>query len=661
MTKLRILCVGTGRDGTQSVNYMVQHLLDRCGGGQAMHEYCCREFCQAFCDHRETGDSAYLTALQRMVVDCSFDCIVSHGYAAILPLFAEQYGRSLKLVHLRRADRGACIASLMKNCELFPTAYRYYSSSPEAKVSRMAAFHFDEMSKTDWDRLPIEERFAWYYDKTHALIDGYGGLFDEQIEIETETLGEEATRRTLARVVTGTDAALPPNAHLNAASIDIATFPTEHQHKMHWLMGRLNLQEIARDDVYALDYFLEKYIAWTGYQITNAPQLETAKPVAAEKIRADLGRAIGTVRRRLREMESLHGLREHHHADQERPRAPAPSVELVKEGVEAGMNDLRRYADVFDTVRAWSGTVPRGYVIDFLGIIRPEEFTETSPGNSAHVEGVEKRSRLPSLGEAQAGESFWFEALNWILAARDARERFVMISLGALHGYQAVGSCRALQLVNPMPYKLVAVEPIPENILRMRQLMRANGIDPDDQWIVQAAVSDTNEPAFFPVGAAGGGWNCVSTDNQVARADYFKQFILEERTEEALRSLLLHNSTGLQKEIVDGRNISAEIKLVSCVTLRDLLGPFDRIDFLEADMQESEIRAFPLFLDLLRRKVKRVHIATHGSRVHDDLHTMFVSKGWNIVFSYAPETTHPSPWGPFKTNDGVLTVVNPDL
>ena len=48
-SKLRLLCVGTGRDGTQSLNHMVQHLLDRSGGGQAMHEYCCRELYQAFC------------------------------------------------------------------------------------------------------------------------------------------------------------------------------------------------------------------------------------------------------------------------------------------------------------------------------------------------------------------------------------------------------------------------------------------------------------------------------------------------------------------------------------------------------------------------------------------------------------------------------------
>ena len=60
----------------------------------------------------------------------------------------------------------------------------------------------------------------------------------------------------------------------------------------------------------------------------------------------------------------------------------------------------------------------------------------------------------------------------------------------------------------------------------------------------------------------------------------------------------------------------AEIKLVSAVTLRDVLGPFDVVDYLELDIQQSEIMVFPPFLDLLQAQVRRVHIGTHGNDVH---------------------------------------------
>jgi hypothetical protein len=307
-SNLKLLCVGTGRDGTQSLNYMIQHVFSETGERQTMHEYCCREIYQAFCDFTETGDERHADALKRMVAGCPYDSIVGNGYAAILPLFAERYGRGLKIVHLHRDDREACIASLIKNCELFPTAYRYYSSSAEAEVKRMAAFHFGDMSRAEWDSLPLREKFAWYYDKTHALVRQHLALFDHHIEVATESLNDEATRRVIADFVGGGAAPAPPRTHLNAAVIDISSFPERHRVKMNWLMGRLNMEELAKDDVYALNYFLDKYVAWTGYQIADAPQLGgTVAPSAAE-IAADLERASRIMEERLREIDALYKL-----------------------------------------------------------------------------------------------------------------------------------------------------------------------------------------------------------------------------------------------------------------------------------------------------------------------------------------------------------------
>jgi hypothetical protein len=306
-SKLKILCVGTGRDGTQSLNHMIQRIFIETGDQKSEHEYCCREIYQAFCDFSETGDSGHADELKRMVADCPYDSIVGNGYAAILPLFAEHYGRGLKVVHLYR-DREACIESLIMNCELFPAAYRYYSSSPEAKVKRMAAFHFGDIPRAAWDRLPIREKFGWYFDKTHALVRQHLALFDHHIEIATERLNDEATRRAIADFVGGGEAAPPPRTHLNASVIDISSFSKRHQVKMNWLMGRLNMEELAKDEVYALNYFLDKFVAWIGYQISNAPQLGGTAAASAPEIAADLERAGRIMSERLREIEALYKL-----------------------------------------------------------------------------------------------------------------------------------------------------------------------------------------------------------------------------------------------------------------------------------------------------------------------------------------------------------------
>jgi hypothetical protein len=104
----------------------------------------------------------------------------------------------------------------------------------------------------------------------------------------------------------------------------------------------------------------------------------------------------------------------------------------------------------------------------------------------------------------------------------------------------------------------------------------------------------------------------------------------------------------------------AEVKFVSAVTLNDILGPFDTVDYLEADIQQSEILVFPPFIDLLKRKVRRIHIGTHGIDVHRSLHELFEKSGWEIVFSYEPSTQYPYALGSFVTKDGVLTVRNPN-
>lgn len=328
-------------------------------------------------------------------------------------------------------------------------------------------------------------------------------------------------------------------------------------------------------------------------------------------------------------------------------------------GAQVLMNNLEHYATIFDGIRPFSGDVAKGYMVDCLGTLTSTDFLIDIDPTS--MGGAYANPQFPSLGNGQNGEP-WFECVNWVVAAREARERFVMITLGACYGAQAVGCIRALQLTNPIPYRIVAVEPIPEQYEWMMRFMRENDIDPDAQWLLQTAISDRNAPVLFPVGSPGSGaQNCFSTNEHGAREAYLHELLRSGRAEEALSKLLLENRTGIKTNLVPDHNLPAEIKLVSAVTLKDLLGPFDRVDYLESDIQQSEILVFPAFLDLLKRKVRRIHIGTHGSEVHWTLHKLFEESGWEIVFSYEPNAAHQSALGSFTTNDGILTMVNPDL
>jgi len=332
------------------------------------------------------------------------------------------------------------------------------------------------------------------------------------------------------------------------------------------------------------------------------------------------------------------------------------------------VNGLEAFADVFKGIEPWSGYVPPQFIVDFLGMQIDIEFHPmlfTDPNFKPEVVGGSfERTAIPLLADVRtpADAEAWFEAVDWVVSAREANDRYVMITLGANYGAQAVGAYRALQIVNPLPYKLVAVEPVPGNLEWIRRHMQNNNVDPDEQWIVPLAISDSIEPVFFPVGAPGvGSNNCYSTNERAARMQYADDFIASGKSAEALRNLLMNNTTGITKHAVSGHDFDTEIKLVSSITLEELLSPFERVDLLEADIQQSEILVFPPFIELLRRKVRRIHIGTHGDDVHTALHDLFADHGWDIIFSIKPNSKFESALGNFETNDGVLTVRNPDI
>lgn len=323
------------------------------------------------------------------------------------------------------------------------------------------------------------------------------------------------------------------------------------------------------------------------------------------------------------------------------------------------VNNLDAFVDAFDGLTPYSGVADGDFLVDFLGVKTAAGF-RAMWGERPPAAGSVIDTDPPSMASGEG----WFEAVNWVEAAREARDRYVMFSLGACYGNQAVGAYKALQTLNPMPAKLVCVEGVPENVAWIRQHFRDNEIDPDEHWILEAGLGADNKPILFPVGSPGcGAQNCFTTNHAEGRMAVAKAVAEDGRFDAMLYNLLLNNATGMQIELArgSGYDFKAELKLVSSVTLADVLGPFDRVDYIEADIQESEIIVFPPAIELLTRKVRRVHLGTHGVDVHYQMRDLFAGHGWEVVFNYPPNGEFETPWGNFTTNDGVLTVVNPRL
>jgi hypothetical protein len=104
--------------------------------------------------------------------------------------------------------------------------------------------------------------------------------------------------------------------------------------------------------------------------------------------------------------------------------------------------DLREYAHIFTSITPWSGDVPKGYVVDFLGTLTPAEFRAMWGVDAKSVGGNHQATALPTIADGEG----WFEAVNWIIAAQEAREHYVMVTLGACYGAQAEGAIARCKL-----------------------------------------------------------------------------------------------------------------------------------------------------------------------------------------------------------------------
>tara|TARA_R110002167_G_scaffold75500_1_gene210614 strand:+ start:1309 stop:2295 length:987 start_codon:yes stop_codon:yes gene_type:complete len=323
------------------------------------------------------------------------------------------------------------------------------------------------------------------------------------------------------------------------------------------------------------------------------------------------------------------------------------------------VNNLEAFVNSFEGITPYSGMSEPDFLVDFLGVKTAAEFRKMWGGQpTAGVTPIE--TSLPPMASGEG----WFEAVNWVEAAREARGHYVMMTLGACYGNQAVGAYKALQAINPMPAKLVCVEGDPENVAWIHQHFRDNGIDPNDHWILEAALGADNKPILYPVGSPGSGaQNCYSTNCAEGRMAVAETVARDGRFDAMLYNLLLNNATGMSINLAQDSDydFKAELKFVSATTLVDVLGPFDRVDYVESDIQQSEAIVFPPAIEALSRKVRRVHMGTHGGDVHQQMVDLFVRDGWELVFDYPPNSRFETPWGNFETNDGVLTVLNPRL
>ena len=312
---------------------------------------------------------------------------------------------------------------------------------------------------------------------------------------------------------------------------------------------------------------------------------------------------------------------------------------------------------VFEGVEPWKGEIQAGRQRNFFGALQPIEPHERGtplPKETRYVE-----TELPKITD---GEVF-LEFLTTLMAVRSARNRFTMVSLGAHFGGPLVDAALALDAINPMPCYLVGVEADPNMCAMLDEHFRENGVDPNDHWIVNSAVGDTTKPVLFTVSESRTG------SNTAFGLEYQRQAVLDVinnsgQGEMVLKNIILEGTTRLVMPMDSYEGMpeaNGELKFVSATTIADILNPLSFVDYLEIDIQKAEAYALEPAMEAIGRKVRWLHLGTHGNDIHEFLIELFSARGWDILINLTPWTKFETQEGSFETCDGVIFARNPSL
>jgi FkbM family methyltransferase len=283
--------------------------------------------------------------------------------------------------------------------------------------------------------------------------------------------------------------------------------------------------------------------------------------------------------------------------------------------------------------------VQDGSLIDFVAShTRPDMLPE---GWTAPPEGT--KLNPPPFDEE------YFEWIDLLETVMLAREQFTMLELGAGYGRWAARGALAARR-RGLAVRLGVVEAEPQHVIWLREHLALNGIATREYRLFEAAVSDEPGTTVFYVAMPEG------YASNSAR-EWYGQAIAGSAHEAAEADV---------QELYCGRPLIAlpagwkgvEVPLI---TVAKVLEHYDLVDLADLDVQGEEAKVIRAGIEVVSRKVRRLHIGTHGRDIESELRETLRSAGWQCLRDYACQQWNRTPFGWLQFGDGVQSWINPRL
>lgn len=241
------------------------------------------------------------------------------------------------------------------------------------------------------------------------------------------------------------------------------------------------------------------------------------------------------------------------------------------------------------------------------------------------------------------GEDY-LEWVSIVEAVTCAKDRFVMLELGAGYGRWCINAMFALKFLNPIPFHFVAVEAETSHFRFLKDYFSAHGLSLQEHRLIEAAVDIRNGHASFYMG---------DPNQWYGQRIHSRKNTLLHRIYHSIKNAYLRSRAKIKT--------NKRMELVKTITLNSILVDYDRVDLIDMDIQGSELEVLSASIDLLNQKVKRVHIGTHSKEIDDGLKKLFLEQGWKNIHLYPLFGTCATPYGMNTFNDGIQSWVNPRI
>lgn len=264
-----------------------------------------------------------------------------------------------------------------------------------------------------------------------------------------------------------------------------------------------------------------------------------------------------------------------------------------------------RHHRIFSRFRRWSGFVPAGFDVDFLGTRHKTAYFTMWP--------PQPEDRYASPDHPPFDEEY-FEWIDLLEAIASASGQFTMLELGAGFGRWTARAAAAAQQLG-LPYFLTAIEAEPTHFKWLNENLKDNSVSPEHCSLIQAAVTGNDGTVGFQVGDPASSY---------------------------------------------GQSIGGATQVKS-ISLSTVLRTQELIDLIDMDVQGAELEILEAATGPLAQKVKRVHVETHSGQLHAGVYRLFRNLRWIPHFLFEGNAADTTPFGRIDFQGGTQSWLNPVL